>query len=211
MMEIPKAKTRRRPQFLRRLTLLMMRLGLTSETIAYLGMGLGILGGIAFMATGETIHSRLAWGIGAAMCLLRTLAIRLDFLLQPNSVRQSREEEFYNELPERVSDSLAVIGFGFAVDSSPWLGLAAALSAILSAYVRSFTSARFGGRRPGGLVLMTRSQRLVLLSIASVLMILEAPHPAAGAEIPKIALSLVIMGCLFTVFLRWIALRGIKV
>ena len=211
MMEIPKAKTRRRPQFLRRLTVLMMRIGLTSESIAYLGMGLGILGGVAFMITGETSHPRIAWGAGAALCLFRALAIRLDLLLQPNSMRQSREEEFYNELPERVSDSLTVIGFGFAVDSSPWLGLAAALSAILSAYVRSFASARLGGRRPGGLVLMTRSQRLLLLSAASILMILEIPHPAVGAEIPRLTLSLVIAGCIFTVFLRWIALRGIKV
>lgn len=206
-----KPKPRRRWHFLRRLTLLLMRIGVTSEMVAIVGMGLGILAGVAFMATGESSHPRTAWGIGIALCLLRATTIRLDAMLQPASIRQSREDEFYNELPERVSDAVTLLGFGFASDSSPWLGLAAALSAIFSAYIRSLASARLGGRRPTGVVLMTRSQRLILLSIASALILAGISTGIPGTDIPEITLWVVIAGCLLTVCLRWFSLRGIRV
>lgn len=206
-----KPKTRRRWQFLRRFTLLLMRIGVTSEMVAVIGMILGILAGIAFMATGEINRPRLAWGLGIGLCLLRATAIRLDGMLQPTSARQSREDEFYNELPERVSDAVTLLGFGFASDSSPWLGLAAALSAIFSAYIRSLASARLGGRRPTGIVLMTRSQRLILLSFASALILAGISTGIPGTDIPEITLWVVIAGCLLTVCIRWFTLRGIKV
>jgi phosphatidylglycerophosphate synthase len=206
-----KPTIRRRWQFLRRLTLLLMRIGLTSEMVAVIGMILGILAGIAFMATGEINHPRLAWGLGIGLCLLRATAIRLDGMLQPTSTRQSREDEFYNELPERVSDAVTLLGFGFASDSSPWLGLAAALSAIFSAYIRSLASARLGGKRPTGAVLMTRSHRLILLSFASALILAGISTGIPGTDIPEITLWVVIAGCLLTVCLRWFTLRGIKV
>jgi phosphatidylglycerophosphate synthase len=211
MTDPSKPKTRRRWQFLRRFTLLLMRLGVTSEMVAVIGMILGILAGVAFMATGETSHPRMAWSIGLLLCLLRALAIRLDAMLQPTSTRQSREDEFYNELPERVSDAVTLLGFGFASHSSPWLGLAAALAAIFSAYIRSLASARLGGRRPTGLVLMTRSQRLILLSLASVLILAGITTGIPGSDVPEITLWMVIAGCLLTVCLRWFTLRGIKV
>lgn len=206
-----KPKTRRRWHFLRRLTLLLMRFGVTSEMVAVAGMGLGIFAGIAFMATGESAHPRAAWVGGIVLCLLRATAIRLDAMLQPASTRQSREDEFYNELPERVSDAVTLLGFGFASDSSPWLGLAAALAAIFSAYIRSLASARLGGRRPTGIVLMTRSQRLILLSIASGLILAGFSTGIPGGDIPEITLWTVIAGCLLTVGLRWFSLRGIRV
>lgn len=211
MTDVSKPKTRRRWNFLRRLTLLLMRIGVTSEMVAVFGMILGILAGVAFMATGETIHPRLAWSSGLLLCLMRALAIRLDAMLQPTSIRQSREDEFYNELPERVSDAVTLLGFGFASDSSPWLGLAAALSAIFSAYIRSLASARLGGRRPTGVVLMTRTQRLILLSFASTLILSGITTGIPGTDIPEITLWMVIAGCLLTVCLRWFTLRGIKV
>lgn len=211
MPDSAKPKLRRRWQLLRRLTLLLMRFGITSEAVAVVGMVLGILAGIAFMATGEIRHPRTAWAIGAVLCLFRSLAIRLDGMLQPVSSRQSREDEFYNELPERVSDAVTLIGFGFAVDSNPWLGLAAALSAIFSAYIRSLAISRLGGVRNAGPVLMTRTHRLLLLMAASLVMILEFKSPWAVATVPEITLAAIVAGCLLTVAHRWFLLRGIRV
>ncbi len=206
-----KPKARRRWSFLRRLALLLMRLGVTSEMVAISGMILGILAGTAFMATGETERPRLAWGIGAALCLLRFVAIRLDGMLQSASERQSRDEEFYNELPERVSDAVTLLGFGFAAGSSPWLGLAAALAAIFSAYIRSLVSSRAKAARPMRFVPMRRTQRLLLLALVSILMIAGVQERHPEQDLPKLALCLVVVGCLSAVCLRWFNLRGIKV
>jgi len=210
MPDLVKPKLRRRWQLLRRLTLLLMRFGVTSEAVAVTGMILGILAGIAFMATGEVSRPTAAWGGGAALCLLRILAIRLDAMLQPVSSRQSREDEFYNELPERVSDATTLIGFGFAVDSNPWMGLAAALSAIFSAYIRSLAISRLGGSRNTGPVLMTRTHRLVLLAAASLSVILKLRSPWPATSIAELTLVAIIAGCLLTVAHRWFLLRGIR-
>lgn len=211
MPESAKPKLRRRWQLLRRLTLLLMRFGVTSEAVAVTGMGLGILAGIAFMATGEVGRPVAAWSIGAGLCLLRILAIRLDAMLQPVSSRQSREDEFYNELPERVSDATTLIGFGFAVDSNPWMGLVAALSAIFSAYIRSLAISRLGGAQQAGPVLMSRTHRLFLLVAASLATLLQLQSPWATATLAEITLSAIIAGCLITVAHRWFLLRGIRV
>jgi len=212
MKDPARPKSRRRGQLTRRFTLLLMRLGITSEMVAVSGMGLGILAGIAFMATGETTRPNLCWALGAAFCLLRIVAIRLDRALEPASLRQSREEEFYNELPERVSDAVTLIGFGFAVDSNPWLGLGSALAAIFSAYIRSIASSRESGRKIASLGLMKRRHRLFLLAGASFLTISGVPRHWSDTflPLPQIVLWIVIAGCLVTVILRWTHLRGIK-
>ena len=211
MSDIPKPKTRRGWQLTRRLTLLLMGLGVSSEPVALIGMILGILAGAAFMATGETEVPVLFWTIGLICCVLRIFCIRIDRMLQPVSSRQSLEEVFFNELPERVSDAVTLIGFGFAIDSDPWLGLAAALSAIFSAYIRSIAFSRSNGGKSAPSGPMTRIHRLILLSLTSILMILEVPNEHFSTTIPQIALCVVIIGCAVTVCIRWFGMKGIRV
>jgi hypothetical protein len=204
-------KARRRLQLTRRITLLLMGLGISSEAVAIIGMLLGILAGASFMATGETVSPILFWSFGLGFCVLRILCIRLDRMLQSTSSRQSLEEVFFNELPERVSDAVTLIGFGFAVDSSPWLGLAAALAAIFSAYIRSIAFSRGAGRKSSSTGPMTRIHRLMLLSLTSILMIIEVPDEHFTSTIPQIALWVIIFGCVLTVGIRWFGMKGIKV
>ena len=52
MTELSRTKSRRRLQLTRRFTLLLMGMGISSETVAIIGMLLGILAGVSFMATG---------------------------------------------------------------------------------------------------------------------------------------------------------------
>lgn len=210
MTEISRTKSRRRLQLTRRFTLLLMAMGISSEAVAIIGMLLGILAGASFMATGESINAILFWSLGLFFCLLRILSIRLDRMLPPTSSRQSLEEVFFNELPERVSDAVTLIGFGFAVQSSAWLGLAAALSAIFSAYIRSIAFSRGAGQKSASSGPMTRIHRLMLLSLTSILMIIEVPGDHFRTPIPQIALWVIIFGCALTVIIRWFGMKGIK-
>ncbi len=211
MTEISRTKPRNRLQLTRRLTLFLMGLGISSEAVAITGMLLGIVAGASFMATGESVNPVFFWSLGLTFCLLRIVSIRLDRLLQPTTSKQSLEDVFFNELPERVSDAVTLIGFGFAIHSSPWLGLGAALSAIFSAYIRSIAFSRGAGRKSASSGPMTRIHRLMLLSLTSILMILEVPQDSFTTPIPEIALWVIIGGCALTVTVRWFGMKGIKV
>ena len=184
-----KLKSRRRRQSFRRFSLLLVSLGINSEVIAIFGMLIGILAGISFMATGEVANPRIFWISGMLLCLLRIGCIRIVRFMQSQSFRPSLEDTFFNELPERVSDAVTLIGFGFALDANPWLGLAAALSAIFSAYIRSIAFSRGANESTATSGPMTRLHRLHLLAVTSLL---------------------IILGCAVTVILRWLTIKAIK-
>ena len=209
MSSLPKSRSRRRSQPFRRLALLLASAGADAAAVSRAGMALGILGGGAFMATGEFEDAKWLWSAAVLLCLGRLLTIQVAAVLQPRSLPETREEAFYNELPERVSDAITLIGFGFAAGSNAWLGLAAALSAIFSAYIRSFAFSDKQSERSPGIVLMDRRQRLVVLAAAALPALAgeadSLPFPPAEA-----ALWIVVSGCLLTVALRWIGLRAIK-
>ena len=191
---------------MRRLSLFLMGIGVSSEMAAITGMVLGILAGISFMATREPLNPHLFWLVGAVCCILRIGCIRLDAFLHHQTSQHSAEEIFFNELPERVSDAVTIIGFGFAASSSPWLGLASALAAIFSAYMRSLGVMRGAGKKRSSSGPMTRIHRLALISLTSALML----FPITGrlvTPIPHIALWVMLFGCLATILLRWFKLK----
>lgn len=205
-----RTKPKRTWKPLRRVSLQLMEWGVTSEMVALAGMVLGILAGVSFMATGFNDEPMMFWILGMVCCILRVGCIRLDVALQPLSHKQSLEDIFFNELPERVSDAVTLIGFGFAMDSSPWLGLGAALTAIFSAYVRSVGYSRGAGRKHASSGPMTRIHRLVLISLTSILMIFGVNTnnlENLNMTIPQIALWVIIMGCVATILIRWLNIR----
>ena len=204
-----RAKRQRRPW--RRVSLLLMELGVTSEMVGLVGMVFGILGGLSFMATGFVTEPTGYWIAGLVFCLIRIASISINSFLAPLSHRESLEDIFFTELPERVSDAITLIGFGFAVESSPWLGLTAALAAIFSAYVRSFGQMRGAGKETSSSGPMTRVHRLILICLTSLLMIFGVTTENLenlNSTIPKIALMVIILGCLATILIRWLNIRG---
>jgi phosphatidylglycerophosphate synthase len=49
--------------------------------------------------------------------------------------RKSRVGVLYNEVPDRIADSLFIVALGYAI-ATPWLGWLGALAAAVTAYVR---------------------------------------------------------------------------
>jgi len=183
-----------------------MGMGVSNEMVAIAGMILGMLAGFSFMGTREPFNPDLFWMLGAVFCLLRIACIRLDTFLHHHSFQQSVEEICFTELPERVSDAVTIIGFGFAAFSSPWLGLTSALAAIFSAYMRSLGVMRGTAKKRAAIGPMTRIHRLALISITSILMLF--PFTASlKTPIPQIALWVMLIGCVATIFLRWFKLK----
>lgn len=211
MTEPANSRSRRRRKPLRRLALFLTKLGITGEMVVVAGMILGILAGGAFMVTGEATTPDMFWTAALIMCLLRIVCIRLDHHFRPLAASQYHDEVFFSELPERVSDATTLIGFGFAANSNPWLGLAAALAAIFSAYISSIAYSRGAGRKSAFSGPMNRVNRLIILAVTSLLMIFGISNERLSTPIPEVALWVIVTGCAATVLIRWIKLRGIKV
>ena len=77
--------------------------------------------------------------------------------------------DIYNELPDRISDTVSILGAAYACDC-PQLGLWASLVALLTAYIRTLCTgagapADFGGP-------MAKQQRMKLLIAAGVISVL---------------------------------------
>lgn len=66
---------------------------------------------------------------------LRLLCNMLDGMVAIEGGKQSKVGVLYNEIPDRIADSLFIVALGYAV-SLPWLGWLGALLAAKTAYIR---------------------------------------------------------------------------
>jgi phosphatidylglycerophosphate synthase len=71
-----------------------------------------------------------------ALCVqLRLLCNMLDGMVAIEGGKQSKVGALYNEIPDRIADSLFIVALGYAV-FLPWLGWLGALLAAKTAYIR---------------------------------------------------------------------------
>ncbi|MEN9358517.1 MAG: hypothetical protein RL095_52 [Verrucomicrobiota bacterium] len=123
------------------LAALCARLGISPNAISVGSLVFAVLSGLSFACTSQveagSVLSRLLW-IGGGLALGgRALCNVIDGLvagLRPDLKRP--DGELYNEVPDRLSDAVFLIGLGHAAGSSVELGWAAALAAVLTAYCR---------------------------------------------------------------------------
>lgn len=99
---------------------------------------------IAFAAGGAAalLQLRSPWGawLCAAAVVLRLLCNLFDGMVAVEGGRQTPTGALYNEVPDRIADSLFIVALGFAA-GQPWLGWLGALLAALTAYVRTLGGA----------------------------------------------------------------------
>lgn len=94
---------------------------------------------IVFAAIGAWLLVRLPtpWAlVAAAACVqLRLLCNLLDGMVAIEGGRGSPTGALYNEIPDRLADSLLIVALGYAADAPP-VGWYAALAAAVTAYIR---------------------------------------------------------------------------
>jgi phosphatidylglycerophosphate synthase len=73
--------------------------------------------------------------VAAACVQLRLLCNLLDGMVAIEGGRQSAVGALYNEIPDRIADSLFIVALGYAIDIA-WLGWFGALAAAVTAYIR---------------------------------------------------------------------------
>ena len=107
------------------------------DAISLAGMAAAILAGLAFALTREAPQAgRALWIAGAVLVQVRLMANLLDGMVAIGRGVASPLGELFNEVPDRVSDTAVLVGVGWAAGSVA-LGLAAALAAMATAYIRA--------------------------------------------------------------------------
>ena len=95
---------------------------------------------ILFAALGAAALLHVAWPWGSWLCalaiVLRLLCNLFDGMVAVEGGRQTPTGALYNEVPDRLADSLLLVALGYAC-GLPWLGWLAALLAALTAYIRT--------------------------------------------------------------------------
>ena len=182
------------------------RRGITPNSISIAGMISGILAGLALVATRRPGFETAGFLAGAVLIQIRLLANLFDGMVAVEQQTSSPLGALYNEVPDRISDSAALIGAGFAWSGSPTLGYVAALLAIFIAYIRA--QGRVAGAHQEFCGPMAKPQRMAVVTIAALLAafvprgwqpMLENP---AGWGTMALALAVIIAGEVITVIRR---------
>lgn len=150
-------------------------------------------------------HAGGGWG-RAAVCLvvaatgiqLRLLCNMLDGMVAVEGGLKSATGELWNELPDRIADALILIGAGYGLRGlphGPALGWAAALGAVLTAYVRAL--GQVAGAPAYFVGPMAKPHRMALLTVASLLAAALWPL-GYGDRLLVSALLLVLAGTVLT-------------
>src|SRR5580658_7635365 len=109
--------------------------------------------------------------LGAALCIqLRLLCNLLDGMVAIEGGRKSATGALYNEIPDRLADSLLIVALGYAADA-PSIGWYAALAAAVTAYIRVLGGAL--GQAQDFRGPMAKPHRMAVMTIACLLAAIE--------------------------------------
>lgn len=184
---------------------------ITPNQISFSSMVFAALGGACFAASGLAANGadRVLLLVGAALfCQLRLLANMLDGMVAVEAGKGGPDGPVWNELPDRFADIFILIGAGYgaalAGDSSETLGWAAAVAAVMTAYVREVV--RGAGAPADFSGPMAKPHRMFVMTMAALIAITE-PLLWARGEALHVGLWIVVIGATFTALNR--ARRGL--
>jgi phosphatidylglycerophosphate synthase len=116
--------------------------GVTPNFISFTSIVFAALAGLCFYAIALTsAGDRVMLCLGAALfCQLRLLANMMDGMVAVEAGKASKDGMIWNELPDRFADIAVLVGAGYCVSTlglaDASLGWAAAVAAVMTAYVR---------------------------------------------------------------------------
>ena len=175
------------------------------NAISIAGMCACIVAGLALGLT-SVEYNRVFWLIAALGAQLRLTANMLDGMVALASGRDSKVGELYNEVPDRVSDAAVFIGAGYAWGGNVPLGYIATILAVFTAYVRAAGKIAGAPNEFGGP--MAKQHRMLVITIACFYSVVVPRSWQTfrlddfDVSVMSLALSVIIAGCVITVFRR---------
>lgn len=178
----------------------LTRRGVTPNTISFNSMVFAAAGGAALYLS-ASLNGRLyvaALVIGILGCQLRLLCNLFDGMVAIEGEMAGKDGPFWNEFPDRISDTLLFVGAGYA-SGVPELGWAAAALAIFTAYIREL--GRANGLESDFSGPMAKQHRMATLTLGLLIATLTPIRPVAAFAIP-VALGIVVLGSGITTLRR---------
>lgn len=161
---------------------------------------------VVFALGGATVLIAWPTATGLLLCalciLLRLLCNMFDGMVAVEGGKGTATGALYNEIPDRIADSLFLIALGYAI-ASPWLGWLCALLAALTAYIRSLGGSL--GQVQDFRGPMAKPHRMWLLGIALVLAAVAFPWQH---DILLAAAALIALGSALTCVTRTAAIAA---
>jgi phosphatidylglycerophosphate synthase len=146
--------------------------------------------------------SLLLFVLAGVMIQARLLCNLFDGMVAVEGGMGSKSGEIYNELPDRLADSVTLICAGYAAGPSaygPVLGWAAALGSVLTAYVRALGASAGAGQQFCGP--MAKQQRMFITTLACLVAGVESLQGWAPRALIA-ALALIVFGTAYTTMRR---------
>jgi phosphatidylglycerophosphate synthase len=183
----------------------LQRSGVRPNQISLLGLAFAIIAAACLILAGRSeggVRILLLVIVAAAMPL-RLLCNVLDGKLAVEFGLRTPRGALYNELPDRLSDPLILVGAGYAIGAVAWgaeLGWAAAVTALLTAYVRILGVAAGAGWHFEGP--MSKPRRMYVLIVACLLSAVETAAGWPQGRVLAAALTIIIAGGAVTIVRR---------
>ncbi len=111
----------------------LTRSGLSPNAISGISVVFALMGASACLFVSP---SWLGWLLFAICIQLRLLCNLMDGMVAVEGGKKSAVGELWNEIPDRVADSVFLLAAGWAVDAWNW-GVAATLLSLMTAYLRA--------------------------------------------------------------------------
>jgi phosphatidylglycerophosphate synthase len=182
---------------------MLVRAGMTPNQISVAGVLFAAIGGALFFLAGSSTSQPAFYLAGAAACIpLRLLCNMLDGMVAVEGGKQSKTGALFNELPDRFADCLFLVLAGFAARQGELgieLGWAAALLAVLTAYIRAFGASQ--GLKQDFSGPMAKPHRMWVLAITSLVGALESASGWPPQAI-TIGLAVIVIGSMITCLRR---------
>lgn len=159
----------------------LVRVGVKPNHISLLGVGFAALSAtcLVLVPAVESGWRSILFVGAAAFIPFRGLCNLCDGLMAIEGGLRTNSGEIFNDLPDRVSDTLFLVAAGYSLPNLTWtheLGWLAALLAALTAYVRVLGAAAGAAQQFGGP--MAKTHRMVVMGGACLAAAVES---AAGA------------------------------
>jgi phosphatidylglycerophosphate synthase len=185
----------------RALAAAVARTGLTANAISVLGAVFAVFACGAFLLSTGT--GWRGWLVVAALGIqLRLLCNMLDGMVAVEHGRATPVGALYNDVPDRVADTVILVGAGYALAAGGWnpvLGWACAVMALFTAFVRVLGGALgtpqffFGPQ--------SKSQRMAVLT-GGALLAATMPSVVRAGQVVTLTLVVILVGSAVTVVRR---------